>query len=132
MLLDTELEAATAFAEKIRKFIRQHAFKKYEAGYRKLWVTQWRRPDIEESVFKRLDNSLYLAKLTGRDKVVSNEEVELNYKGNPVRIEWGPFFRCGQKQLDEDHYKLISLSNEIVRSAFSLRVNPRRACCSSD
>ena len=118
MLLDTELQAATAFAEKIRKFIRQHTFKNMKPVTASFGVTQWRENDIEESVFKRLDNSLYLAKLTGRDKVVSNEEVELNYKGNPVRIEWGPFFRCGQKQLDEDHHKLIALSNEIIKICF--------------
>ncbi len=118
MLTNTELEQAVDMAERIRGTIQQQRLKKMKSITASFGVTQWRQNDDEESVFKRLDNSLYLAKLTGRNKVVSNEELQLGYQGKPVSIDWGPFFRCGNRQLDEDHYKLISLANEIIDTCY--------------
>ena len=56
--------------------------------------------------------------MTGRNKVVSNEVLEIFSSEKPLAIEWGPFFRSGNAQLDKDHHKLIDMCNVIMSNAF--------------
>ncbi len=106
-------------AEKIRANIEAHYFKGMRSVTASFGVTQWRHSDTGKSAFKRLDNSLYLAKLTGRNKVVSNEKLQITLNGSPIMIEWGPFFKSGHPQIDEDHSKLINISNKIIFNCFN-------------
>lgn len=118
LLAGTEIDAATYVAEKLRigiESLKLEGIRKITASF---GVTQWRLDDDKESMFKRIDNSLYLAKLTGRNKVVSNEEITLYKSGLPVSIEWGPFFRSGNETVDLEHQQLIGLSNEIIVNCF--------------
>ncbi len=113
LLGNTDAEKAVLIAEKMRMLIEQHNFKDTRSVTASFGITQWQMNDDEKSALKRLDNSLYLAKLTGRNRVVSNEELQI-IKGLTMTIEWGPFFRCGHPQIDSDHHKLIDMSNEII------------------
>lgn len=118
LLLDTDLKSASYVAEKLRtqiELLRVDGIVKLTSSF---GVTQWREDDTEESVFKRVDNSLYLAKLTGRNKVVTDEELYINASGLPINIEWGPFFRSGNPEIDDEHFALIRLSNEIIVNCF--------------
>lgn len=116
---DTSLDQAVIVAEKLRYQVDTYSF--FGAGNVTIsaGVTQWRKEDDKQSAFTRLDNSLYLAKLTGRNKVVANEEIQIQKSGLPVTIEWGPFFRSGHKALDAEHQTLITLSNEIILHCFT-------------
>lgn len=124
LLSNTSLDNAIKLAEKLRITLETHRF----SGLRKITasfgVTQWYNDDGDESAFKRLDNSLYLAKLTGRNKVVADEEIQLIPNGPPMVIECGPFFRSGNLQVDEDHSRLISMANEIIFKCFKSKVPP--------
>ena len=118
MLLDADIEEATKVAEKLRDSIENlkiQGIRKITASF---GVTQCQKDESEEDAFKRIDNSLYLAKLTGRNKVVSNEEIYIYKCGLPVTIEWGPFFKSGHPLVDFEHNDLIALSNEIVQNCF--------------
>lgn len=117
-LVDTRLEAAGMVAEKLRKNIEEMRIEGVSAITASFGATQWAEGDDATSLFKRIDNSLYLAKLTGRNKVVSNEEVYIYKGGLPVSIEWGPFFRSGNVQIDKEHNELISISNELILNCF--------------
>lgn len=117
-LLNTKLEAAGMIAEKLRNYIEQMRIEGVSSVTASLGATQWIEGDDATSIFKRIDNSLYLAKLTGRNKVVSNEEVFIYKGGLPVSIEWGPFFKSGNVQIDQEHNDLISLSNELILNCF--------------
>ena len=119
LLSDTNGKNAAVLAEKIRANIETHYFKGMRKVTASFGVTQWRRSDNGKSAFKRLDNSLYLAKLTGRNKVVSNEKLQITLNGTPIMIEWGPFFKSGHPQIDEDHNKLINMSNKIIFNCFN-------------
>jgi diguanylate cyclase (GGDEF)-like protein/hemerythrin-like metal-binding protein len=118
LLMNTEVEKAVILAEKIRLYIEKYKFKEMTSITASFGVIQCQADDDAESVFKRLDNSLYLAKMSGRNKVVSNEELEVVSGEKPMAIEWGPFFRSGNSQIDEDHHKLITMSNELIYNAF--------------
>ena len=118
LLPGARIEEATRVSEKIRREIEKLKIK----GIRKLTasfgVTQCKVDDNQESMFKRVDNSLYLAKLTGRNKVVYNEEIYIGISDSLINIDWGPFFKSGNDQIDKEHEQLISLSNEIISNCF--------------
>lgn len=117
-LLNTNIDAAGMIAEKLRSYIEQMKIEGVSSVTASFGATQWIEGDDATSIFKRIDNSLYLAKLTGRNKVVSNEEVFIYKGGLPVSIEWGPFFKSGHVQIDQEHNELISLSNELIINCF--------------
>lgn len=115
MCSDTNLERAIFVAEKIRKAVAEYIFKNNIRSTISLGVTQWREDDQAEDVFKRADNSLYLAKLTGRNRTVYEEYVNIDSDiENAVSIEWGGFFESGNTVLDLEHSSLIRLTNEII------------------
>jgi len=118
LLTNTDGETAVILAEKIRSYIEQYSFKEMKSITASFGVIQCQTDDAEDRIFKRLDNSLYLAKVSGRNKVVSNEMLEMVASEKPMLIEWGPFFKSGNLQLDKDHHKLIDMSNAIIYNAF--------------
>lgn len=123
LCLNADMEKASIVAEKLRKAIE---LKKFEGLYRitvSVGVTEWKAEDDRNSIFTRVDNSLYLAKLTGRNKVVSDNGLDILQDGKPINIEWGPFFRSGNSLLDLEHRALIGLVNEIINN--SITVNDR-------
>lgn len=119
LLPNAKIQEATIVAEKIRREIEKMKIDGIKKITISLGVTQCVEDDTEEDIFKRVDNSLYLAKLTGRNKVVYNEELFISKGGVPLNIDWGPFFRSGHPQVDDEHHKLISLSNEIIINCFN-------------
>lgn len=115
MCPDTDLDRAIFVAEKIRKSVASYSFKDGIRSTISLGVTQWKEGDKEEDVFKRADNSLYLAKLTGRNRTVYEEYVNIDSDTETmVNIEWGGFFESGNAILDLEHSALIRLANEII------------------
>ena len=118
LLPGAHLTEATKVAEKIRNEIEKLRVRGVKRITSSFGVTQCNADDTEDTIFKRVDNSLYLAKLTGRNKVVYNEEVYIAKGGVPVNIDWGPFFRSGNPQIDKEHEELISISNDIISNCF--------------
>lgn len=115
---DTTLEKANVIAEKIRCGVQRTDFNLRREITTSIGVTVWEIEDTEDTCFRRLDNSLYLAKLTGRNKVVSNEELLISECDFPVSVSWGPFFKSGNAQIDMEHRALINISNEIIANCF--------------
>lgn len=118
LLPNTGIVQAGIVAEKLRSAIEKTNFGLGRQVHISVGVTEFQSQDSRETLFRRLDNSLYLAKLTGRNKVVLDEELQIIRSGLPVSIEWGPFFRSGHSEVDKDHETLISLSNEIIVHCF--------------
>lgn len=119
LCLNTDSEKAKIVAEKLRKSIETNRFSGIYRITVSVGVTQWRAEDDRDSMLKRVDNSLYLAKLTGRNKVVSDEGIDVIQEGKPINIEWGPFFRSGNSLLDLEHRALIGLMNEIINNSIT-------------
>lgn len=118
LCVNTDLEKAVIVAEKVRQSIETCKFKVVNRVTASIGVTQWHAGDKKDDAFKRVDNSLYLAKLTGRNKVIAEEKIQFVKDGIPVNIEWGPFFRSGDPRLDIEHQNIIDISNEIINSCF--------------
>ena len=118
LLFNTDIDTAEKIAEELRFLIENIKIQGIRKVTASFGVTQWKLGDNKESLFKRVDNSLYLAKLSGRNKVVTNNKLYPNQIGSPINIEWGPFFRSGNNEIDSEHKTLIQMSNNIIIECF--------------
>lgn len=119
LCLNADMDKASIVAEKLRRAIELTKFKGLYRITVSVGVTEWKAEDDRNSIFTRVDNSLYLAKLTGRNKVVSDNGLDILQDGKPINIEWGPFFRSGNSLLDLEHRALIGLVNEIINNSIT-------------
>lgn len=115
----TSLEEGNQIAENLREGIAKLDIKGIKHITASFGVASMTLEDTKDTIFKRVDNSLYLAKFTGRNRVVSNEKLNIHNGDFPVNIEWGAFFRSGNSEIDEEHNCLIDLSNNIILHAFN-------------
>ncbi|MDQ0203719.1 diguanylate cyclase [Pectinatus haikarae] len=111
-----DLDIVTAIAEKMRNAVDAHDFKNTAILTASFGIAAWRSDDTQESLLRRMDNSLYLAKITGKNKIVCEEKVNIIENGIPIKIEWGPFFTSGNPSIDRDHCNLVKVSNEIIQN----------------
>lgn len=119
LLADSNLADAKKIAEKLRLTIAFHYFENIGNITASFGLTKYYPADTNESIFKRLDQSLYLAKLTGRNKVVSDNKLPIFINKKPISIEWGPFFKSHNSIIDAEHHMLINLSNEFIHTCFT-------------
>jgi two-component system cell cycle response regulator len=91
LLPGTVLDAAVTFAERLRQRVESHTFS-YEGGTLKrtvsFGVASWPHPKIRgrEAMLKAADDALYVAKETGRNRVVGFDGTEFN-KHNGTEAE---------------------------------------------
>ncbi len=114
----TNLDGATWLAEKIRITIEMTSFEKIGSITASFGVAEHFRGESKEDWFKRTDLALYSAKNSGRNCVIAWEE------GNhlPVgieRLEWQVKWSCGNEDIDNDHRRLIELSNQMIEMAMA-------------
>jgi diguanylate cyclase (GGDEF)-like protein len=89
LLPGTVLDAAVTFAERVRKAVEEHTFT-FDGGSLKrtasFGVAGWPHPAIghSETLVKMADDALYVAKETGRNKVVRFAGDEFNVHTNPA------------------------------------------------
>jgi diguanylate cyclase (GGDEF)-like protein len=69
ILPETNLEGAKGFAERIRDLTARHKFDDIETLTVSLGVTHFCRGDMEHILFKRVDEALYKAKISGGNRV---------------------------------------------------------------
>jgi diguanylate cyclase (GGDEF)-like protein len=89
LLPGTVLDAGVTFAERVRKAVEEHTFT-FDGGTLKrtasFGVAGWPHPAIGhcETLVKMADDALYVAKETGRNKVVRFASDEFNAHTNPA------------------------------------------------
>ncbi|NLK38686.1 MAG: bacteriohemerythrin [Clostridiales bacterium] len=67
---------------------------------------------------KRADEALYLAKATGRNRVVASEEQETLSIAS-ICIYWKEEWECGHREIDAQHKQLIEIANRLINMSFS-------------
>ena len=83
LLPGTVLDAAVTFAERVRQSIESHTFE-FEGGTLKrtmsCGVASWPHPRIQQTdgLIKAADDALYVAKKTGRNRVIRFDSTEFN------------------------------------------------------
>ncbi|QOP40299.1 sensor domain-containing diguanylate cyclase [Sulfurimonas marina] len=80
VLPQTSMKDAVVLAEKLQKEIKKYNFTKVETLTCSFGVTQLQDDESSDELLKRVDELLYLAKTTGRDRVISDTERSTNLK----------------------------------------------------
>lgn len=73
IILKNDLNEATIFAEKIRAHIAEHRFETIGSLTVSFGVTELQEGDNLDTLLNRADKALYIAKNSGRNRVVSNK-----------------------------------------------------------
>ena len=71
LITESDLEAATAIAERLRHLVAHHAFPSVGTITISLGVTCWQPPESLDHWLQRADEALYAAKRDGRNRVVA-------------------------------------------------------------
>lgn len=82
VLVDTPIEAGIELIEQLRNKIQSHVFDTVETITASFGITQAKNTDDSDSLFKRIDDNLYEAKESGRNKVIADENRVLNENEN--------------------------------------------------
>lgn len=112
LLPETDVNGACEVAEKIRLAIEEGSHPlvgKYTASF---GVAERKPLESMNSLYKRVDEALYLAKEGGRNCVVSYEEKQqlpLAF----VRFEWNRAMESGNSAIDAQHRQLLEIANRI-------------------
>ena len=114
----TSLAGAVALAEKVRSSICADPFPVVGTVSASFGVAEWRQCDSREQWFKQVDHALYRAKNAGRNRVVSfgaSDMMPIAF----VRMEWQTAWESGNVLIDDQHRKLMEMSNHLLDLSLS-------------
>ena len=109
----TPLDGAVTLAEKLRKAIAAEAFPKAGTVTASFGAAEFLPGEGVERWFKRVDQAMYRAKNTGRDKVVAfgpEDEMPVARVSVPWRAEW----ESGERLIDDGHRRLLDRANDLL------------------
>ena len=112
----TNLEGARLAAEKVRLEIESRVHPvvgKFTASF---GVAEMKNEEDYHDLYKRMDDALYEAKETGRNRVVC---ADTQGEGNTAFIlNWNNAWNSGEKKLDEQHRELFRLTSKFMSNTF--------------
>lgn len=113
LLPQIDLTGANEVAEKIRKALENNAHSivgKYTASF---GVVERKPGESYKSLYKRVDDALYLAKSQGRNCVVSSHNPEVSV-ASFLKLEWNRAWESGNKEIDKQHRELLETGNKLM------------------
>jgi len=112
---------AAIVAENLRKAVATHAFPVAGTVTISLGVAEHDGDEDSATWFKRLDEALYEAKETGRDRVVvarrGNSDAWGAGGGSVLGLVWSEAFECGNPVIDDEHRELFRLANILIEAS---------------
>jgi len=116
LLPQTGIDAAYMIADKARKAIEEASHPiagKFTASF---GVAERQSGESYNSLYRRVDEALYSAKVSGRNCVIAYEEKTAKL-AVAIKIEWNPSWECGEAKIDMQHRKLLELGNTLFGMA---------------
>ena len=119
----TNLKGAESLAEKIREHIASGVYPKVGRITASFGVAEHFLTESSSQWFKRADLSLYKAKNSGRNCVVSWAESTLLPVAQ-VNIMWRQEWESGNKEIDAGHRMIVEMTNRLIESSFESPFDP--------
>jgi diguanylate cyclase (GGDEF)-like protein/hemerythrin-like metal-binding protein len=124
---NTELSAAGAFAERLRKTIAGMKSSVVNEITVSIGVAECLPGETWEIWFQRADAALYRAKASGRNQVQiapgmpAQPRAGAAVSGNLVQLVWRSAYECGHEVVDREHQALFGDSNDLLTAIVSGR-----------
>lgn len=113
----TDLDGAIIAAENIRKTIEATPHEDIGHFTASFGVVERNTGESYRSMYKRIDEALYQAKLNGRNRVEASKS---DSNDNSIKLSWRDSWNCGERFIDMQHQELFALSNKLLGVHFEL------------
>jgi len=122
LAVSTGYRDAETLAEHLRARVAGTRFTGVDSLTVSIGVTEYCDDETADQWFKRLDNVLFNAKDSGRNRVVTERRGnsdKWNTEGGSaaLRLIWRDSYACGQAEIDNEHRELFDLANRLIDSA---------------
>jgi len=118
LLPQTNLDGAVETAEKIRRMMEQTSHPVAGVCTASFGAAQRTRGETYISFYKRGDDALYSAKEQGRNRVCRYGDTETIPLAS-VQLKWNRTWESGEKNIDDQHRRLVELANSLIHMSFS-------------
>ncbi|MBE0627560.1 MAG: diguanylate cyclase [Burkholderiales bacterium] len=120
---------AERVAETLREAVAAHAFEGAGRVTVSLGVAEHDGDEDAQSWFRRMDEALYEAKRSGRNRVVvsrqGNSDAWAAAGGaGALHLAWQEGYECGDATIDGEHRELFRLANILIDAALPERIAP--------
>ena len=119
LLPDTDAENAVLTAERLRIAIESFLHPSVGKVTASFGVAEKRKEDTHLTWYKRVDDALYHAKETGRNRVFNADDLDKKFPVATVQIEWKSEWESGNQEIDKQHRELVRFGNELIFDVFS-------------
>ena len=119
LLPDTDAENAVLIAERLRIAIESFLHPSVGKVTASFGVAEKRKEDNRITWYKRVDDALYHAKETGRNRVFNADDLDKKIPLATVQIEWKSEWESGNQEIDKQHRELVRFGNELIFDVFS-------------
>ena len=119
LLPDTDAKNAVLMAERLRVAIENFSHPSVGKVTASFGVAEKRKEDNRLTWYKRVDDALYHAKETGRNRVFNADDLDRTFPAATVQIEWKDEWESGNEEIDKQHRELVKFGNELIFSVFS-------------
>ena len=124
LMPQTAIEGAVAAAEKVRASFERHDHQGVGKVTASFGVSQRKKNESFGNWYSRTDQALYKAKQAGRNCVVSATEADLPVQAE--QIKWFTQWETGNSLIDEQHKKLVDLSNSLIAASMTPEAEPEK------
>lgn len=119
LLPETTISDAHAVAEKLRNALDRNIHPVIGRFTASFGVGERSKNESFKIWYQKVDNALYSAKNEGRNLVVDSLDLEVSNVAT-VYIEWKNEWSSGNNIIDQQHQKLIEMTNELLDMSFSI------------
>lgn len=119
LLPNTDVKNAAITAEKLRIALEEFEHPSVGRVTSSFGVAEKRKDESFLQWYKRVDDALYHAKETGRNRVFNADDLRESPTIAKVQLEWNQEWESGNSVIDNQHRELVKLGNELVYAGFS-------------